>query len=144
MTGSLGPEMTVREVERRIQVLESELAKLRESGEAMCAEFKQRFTDPPAYLTKYADRAHKEYRWRRSSAKKWRGPGAEAGVNKTFDLLGDNGRLLLEWLPERARHVWLQYEQRRITINHEIAMRSFELKRLKEWRRRRKMLDGFK
>lgn len=121
---------SVRGVRQRLAQVERERAELLALGEAMCREFRERFPEGPAYLTRYADQTANEYRWRRSSAKRWRGERVHAA---TLDLTSEPGRALLQTLPDSVRQVWLAYEQRRIDLNLAVAQVNYERRRLRDW-----------
>jgi len=130
---------SVRSARARIAELDAEIAGLEREGERLVADFRERFPDSPAYLAKYADRTLTGWRWRRSSARRWRGD-RPARVNRTFDLTGDEGRSLLRGLPAGVRASWLRFERRRADLNLAYALARYERTRLQDWLSRRAVL----
>lgn len=121
-----------QEVRGRLATLEEHRNQLRAYGDRMVAEFRERFPDAPAYLTRYADRTNNDFRWRRSAARRWRGEGVRRR-NTSIELTGEDGKLLLQWLPEETRRVWIDYERRRIELNLALALTNYERMRLRDY-----------
>ncbi len=130
---------TVRRARTRLAELEDRLAELERDGERMVSEFRHRFPDAPAYIARYTDRTLTRWRWRRSSARRWRG-SLPRGVNPTFELTGEQGRLLLRQLPEPVREAWLRYERQRVDLNLFYALARYERARIEDWLARRASL----
>ena len=51
--------------------------------------------------------------------------------NTSIELTGEDGKLLLQWLPEETRRVWIDYERRRIELNLALALTNYERMRLR-------------
>lgn len=113
----------------RLLSLERERDRLFALGDAMTAEFRDRFPNAPAYLTRYSDRTLTAYRWRRSSAAPWRGRRTP-GANASLELTSEAGATLLAALDPAVRQAWLDYELRRVRLNHVLALTLYELQRL--------------
>lgn len=133
---------TTEQMEQRLTQLTVQRQHLRAVGDAMVREFRQRFPDTPLYLTRFTDRTLNDYRWRRSSAKRWRRSATtdRQGVNLTLDLLGDTGAEILDSLPQDTRRVWLEFEERRLQLNFASACVNYERMRLRDLLERLRLL----
>ncbi|WP_111748826.1 hypothetical protein [Salinisphaera orenii] len=130
-----GP-LRVRGARRRIESLASLVDDRERRGHDLCDAFKQQYPNAPAKLVRYNDRTLTYFRWRRSSARKWRnqaGGTRRARLNPTLTLTSDAGRQLLARLPASVRHDWLAYERQRLALNLEIATAEYERRRLVEY-----------
>lgn len=123
------PFRGVREMEIRIKELEMREHELHRLGKRLVQEFKERFPDAPAYLTRYADKTWTSYRWRRPTGYRSRGKRPTA-IYAPFELTSDTGRELLQSLPIPARGVWLDFERRRIELNFMLAITGYERYRI--------------
>ena len=97
----------------------------------MCDAFIEQFPRAPAKLARSYDKSLTFYRWRQSGARHWGGSKTTA-----IGLTGDTGLQLLSRVPEAARPKWLNYERRRIYLNLQLTLATYQLYRLQEW------LDG--
>lgn len=116
------PFRNIREARRRLKELERRREQLRQMGEDMLREFRERFPKAPAYPARYRDRTLTGYRWRRS--------GHRA---VSFDLTSKTGLDLLDKLPDGVRRAWLAFERRRIELNLALAITDYERIRLHDY-----------
>ncbi len=130
---------TIRRARARLAELEALIAEIEQEGTRMTQEFRGRFPDAPAYISRYTDRTFTRWRWRRSSSKIWRG-GRPRGINPSIELMGSEGRAILRQLPEPVRKVWLRYERQRIDLNLSHAVAHYERMRIEDWLARRASL----
>ena len=126
------PFQSTKAARKRLAQLEARHDELKAMGEQLVQEFQRNFPNSPAYLTRYTDRTLNDYRWRRSSARKWRGD-RPPGINVSFDLTGDAGIDLLTCLPPATRKAWLEYERRRIELNLALSLLNYERYRLNDY-----------
>lgn len=122
-----GP-LRVREARRQIAGLEQFIRDGEARGAQLCEAFAHQFPVAPAKLVRYRDRSLTFYRWRQSSSRHWGGNTPSA-----ISLTGEAGRNLLSRVPQAARQDWLDYERRRIYLNMQLSIASYQLYRLQDW-----------
>ncbi|WP_162622889.1 hypothetical protein [Salinisphaera orenii] len=130
-----GP-LRVRGARQRLASLEALIDDRERRGHDLCEEFKRQYPNAPAKVVRYNDRTLTYFRWRRSSARKWRhqsGKTQRPRVNPTLTLTSDDGRALLAGLPVPVQRDWLAYERQRLALNLEIATAEYERRRLAEY-----------
>ena len=103
---------------------------LYQEGQEMLDDFRTRYPDGPAYLTRYADRTLSDYRWRLSGRAKWRHAVGLTASKASFDLTNATGKQIISYLPAPARADWLQFEARRLRLNYESAIAKYRILRL--------------
>ena len=129
--GALPSRKIIHERQQRYTELDARRTALRAEGDAMIARFREGYPDAPAYLVRYADRTLSDYRWRLSSAGRWRREDRPAKINYPVDLTGEAGADLLSRLPAVTRKHWLELENQRIRLNFESALVKYERMRVR-------------
>ncbi len=130
---------TIRALHLRLEKLEAQRQEFLKQGDDMVSMFRRRYPDAPAYLVRYSDRTHNDYRWRLSSAKRLRGDRPK-GLNRSFDLTNETGRALLAQMPEEMRRMCLSLENSRVSLNFQSAMVNYERFRVKDLIERKEAL----